>query len=70
MKKNISQIAAKFSKSRKILESPKKGKGKRKLILQERLEDEDKLHAIETDILIDAAKNKVSVEEQFKLFIE
>ena len=70
MKKNIRQIAAEISKSQKFLESTTKGKGKHKIILQESSEDEDELHARETNILIDAAKNKVFVEEQFKRFFE
>ena len=69
-KKNIRQIAVEISKSNKSLESTTKGKGKHNIILQEISEDEDELNARVADILIDAAKNKVSIEEQFKRFVE
>ena len=49
--------------------TPVKGKGRCRLILIEEFEDEDELHTRAAEILEVAAKNKVSVEEQFKNFI-
>ena len=62
-KENIRQLATIITKSRKNLDSPAKGKGKCQLILQENSEDEDKIHAQVTEILIEATKNKIPVEE-------
>ena len=69
-KKNLKKIAEEISTSRKKKGTQAKGKGKCKFILPEESEDEEELLATATEILEDAAINKVSVETQFKQFIE
>ena len=69
-KQNIRQLALEISKARKKKRNLVKWKGKHILILLEESNDEDELHAIAADILEDAAKNKASVKQQFKIFME
>ena len=64
------KIAKEISTSRKKKGTQEKGKGKPKLILSEESEDEEELLATIVDILEDAVINKVSVETQFKKFVE
>ena len=65
-KENLKIIAKEISTSRKKKGTQAQGKGERKLILSEELEDEEELLATAADILDDAALNKVSIEKQFK----
>ena len=60
----------KITTSRKKKGTQGKEKGKHKIILLEESEDEEELLDIVADILEDAAINKVSVETQFKQFVE
>ena len=67
-KENLRKIAKEIAVSRKK-SSREKGKGKRKLILSES-EDEEELLATAVDIIKDVAANKISVETQFKRFVD
>ena len=69
-KENLKKIAKEISTSRKKKGTHAKGKGKHKLILSEESEYEEELLSTAADILEDALINKVSVETQFKQFVE
>ena len=69
-KHNLCQLATEISKSWKKKRTSIKGKGKHRLILSEEYDDEDELHIRAAKILEDVAKSKISVEDQFKKFIE
>ena len=69
-KENLKKIAKEISTSRKKKGTQEKGKGKHKLILPEESKDEEELLATATDILEDAAINKVYIKTQFKHFVE
>ena len=69
-KENFKKIAKEISTSRKNKGTQEKGKGKHKLILSEESEDEEELLVTAVDILKDASRNKVSIETQFKQFVE
>ena len=68
IKKLVSEIATAWKKIKG--KEQQQGKGKRKLIIFESSDDDDKLAAVALDIIEDAAANKVSVETQFQHFIE
>ena len=69
-KHNIRQLDLEISKSWKKKRTPVKGKGECRLILPEESDDEEELQARPAEILKDAGKSKISVEDQFKKFIE
>ena len=69
-KENLKKIAKEISTSRKKKGTKEKGKGKHKLILPKESRDEEELLSTISNILEDAAINKVSVETQFKQFVE
>ena len=68
-RENLKKIANKIESSRKKKANQTKGKGKCKLILSES-EDEEELLATAVDIIKDVAANKISVETQFKRFVD
>ena len=68
-KENLRKIAKEITASRKRKAIQEKGKGKRKLILSES-EDEEELLATIVDIIEYAAVNKITVETQFKRFVD
>ena len=67
-KENLRKITKEVAASRKRKEIQEKRKGKHKLILSE-LEDEEKILVTIIDIIEDVIANKVSVETQFKRFV-
>ena len=68
-KENLRKITKEITASRKKKANQEKGKGKRKLILSES-KDEEELLATAVDIIEGATTNKISVETQFKRFID
>ena len=68
-KENLRKIAKEVAALRKRKALQEQGKGKHKLIISES-EDEEELLVTTVDIIEDATTNKVSVETQFKQFVE
>ena len=68
-RENLKKIEKEIAASRKNKVNQEKWKGKHKLILLES-EDEEELLATIVDIIKDVAANKISVETQFKRFVD
>ena len=68
-KENLRKIAKEIATSRKKKAIQEKGKGKHKIVLSES-EDEEEMLATAIDIIEDATTNKVSIETQFKWFVD
>ena len=68
-KENLRKIAKEITTSRKRKEIQEKGKGKSKLILSGSEDEEEILDTI-VDIIEDTAANKISVDTQFKRFVD
>ena len=68
-KENLNKITKEIAASRKRKTNQGKGKGKCQLILSES-EDKEELLAISINIIENAAANKISVETQFKQFVD
>ena len=68
-KENLKEIEKEIVASRKKKTNQGKVKGKHQLIMSES-EDEEELLAIVVNIIEDAVANKISVETQFKRFVD